>query len=44
MSSLTLQDPPLRNELFEISEEFRESKFLQNLRIEFTKHDEVSKN
>ena len=38
---LKLTRSSIKNKLFEISEEFREFKFQQNLRIEFTKNDEV---
>ena len=34
----------IKNKLFEISGEFREFKFQQNLRTEFTKNDKAFKN
>ena len=44
MSSLIFKDLLLKNKLFEITKEFKEFKFQQNFRIEFTKNDEVFKN
>ena len=38
-SSLTLEDHLLKNKLFEITKEFKEFHFQQNIRIEFTKND-----
>ena len=43
MSSLTLQDL-LFKKIYEIIKEFKDFKFQQNLRIEFTKNDEPFKN
>ena len=41
--NLTLQDRLLK-ELFEITKEYKEFKFQQNLQIEFSKNNEVFKN
>ena len=44
MNSLSLHKLLLKIELFEITKKFKELKFQQNLRVEFTKKKDILKN